>query len=281
MKITRQLLKDYITYPTTKDNLRLEDSTQVYDVVSCDSDTLLITIGDSWTYGLMLTDRSTQTYGKLVSEQLKADWLNISLPGQSNFWMTQRLIEAVNLIKNLDYSKIYIVCAFTEIGRSLVSHVDEFIDYQEWVSSYQGKDIYTDFLEFINVSCINHMNEHAAKDPRITVKIGMTWPDPLGFSTDKNCFEKTWLDVIREHVPMPLDHVCYSAMHGLENLKRAQQFFPNTANFLEWYNDMMDAGTKRLDFMRSYPDHFAYYHPQAHCQQYWADYVVDSLKESK
>lgn len=279
VKISKQLLPDYITYPKDEDDLRLGDLSQIYDVVNRNSDTLLITVGDSWTYGLLLPDRTKQVYGSLVAAELNADWLNISLPGHGNFWITARLVETIDLIKTLDYIKIYIICTFTEIGRSLISSQDDFINYRKWLRNYQGNNIYIDFLKFINTSCIDKINEYASDDPRVTLRIGLTWLDALGFSTDKNCFDKSWIDIIRENNSMPLDHVCYAAMHGLEHLKRAQDFFSNAADFLEWYNDMVEAGTQRLDFIARYPDWFNNKHTSAAGHRLWADYVTNCLKE--
>jgi hypothetical protein len=281
VKISEELLSEYITYPVKEDNLKLGDLSHVYSVVNRNSDTLVITVGDSWTYGLLLPDRMKQVYGSLVAAELNADWLNISLPGQGNFWITARFVETIELIKTLNYNKIYIVCTFTEIGRSLISHLDNFIDYRKWLRNYQGNNIYTDFLQFINTSCIDRINEHAAQDPRVTVRIGLTWPDALGFSPEKNCFDKSWLDVIRENNVMPIDHVCYAAMHGIEHLKRAQNFFSNAADFLEWYNHVVEAGTQRLDFMARYPDWFENKHTLAPGHQLWANYIINCLKESK
>ena len=59
------------------------------DFVSRDSDTLLVTVGDSWTWGAGLArdKRKNCVWGNLVSEMIQADWLNLAQPGQSNQWM--------------------------------------------------------------------------------------------------------------------------------------------------------------------------------------------------
>lgn len=279
VKISKQLLPEYITYPTS-DELHFDDLTQVYDVVSRNSDTLLITVGDSWSYGLELPDRTNQVYGNLVAENIAADWLNISLPGQGNFWITARVEEIMQLIKILDYRKIYIICMFTEIGRSMISHLDGFVKYRSWLAGYTGQEIYQDFLKFINESCVDRIVELTSTDPRVTLHIGTTWPDALGLSNE-HCFKVTWLDVIRLANDLPLDHVCYSAMHGLDHLKRAQSFFPNAADFLEWYNDMISVATQRLDFMHQHPEHFKNCHTRPLGHRIWADYVINCLQESQ
>lgn len=277
VKVSDSLLPEFLTYPT-REELHTGEISNVYTTVSNNSDTLLITIGDSWTYGLELDNRLEQVYGRLVSQALSADWLNVSCPGQGNFWITERFVEVTELIKQLDYKKIYVVCVFTEIGRSIVSHLDGFINYRRWFSHYKGTDIHNDFLHFVNTECINRINEYAT-DPRIVLRIGTTWQDPLGFTVEKNCFEKTWLDVIRQHVQIPVDHTCYSAMHGLVHLKRTEGFFPDKSEFMEWHNGAIDAGINRLDLMRNNPEYFRNHHTLAAGQKYWADYVVSCLRD--
>ena len=74
-----------------------------YCYKSRDSDRLIITIGDSWTYGDSLGKtkvrngiddteyRLNHVYGNILTEQLAADWMNLALPGGSNFWMLNSL----------------------------------------------------------------------------------------------------------------------------------------------------------------------------------------------
>lgn len=278
VKVSQPILPEFLTYPT-KDELHIGNIDEVYTAISNNSDTLLVTIGDSWTYGLELDDRLQQVYGRIVSDSLQADWLNIACPGQGNFWITERFVEAVKLVKTLDYKKIYVICVFTEIGRSIVSHLDGFINYRRWLSQYNGSDIHNDFLKFVNVECINRINEYAITDPRIVLRIGTTWQDPLGFSVEKNCFESTWLEVIKQHVGFEVDHTCYLAMHGLVHLKRTQGFFPDQSKFMEWHNNAIDAGIRRLDLMRNNPEFFRNHHTLAAGQKYWADYVISCLEE--
>ena len=61
-----------------------------------DSDSMIITVGDSWTYGDSLgktcvreglddtQHRLAHVYGNLISQELGVDWINLALPGISN-----------------------------------------------------------------------------------------------------------------------------------------------------------------------------------------------------
>ena len=55
-------------------------------------DYLVITAGDSWTYGESLGDtRLSDVYGCKLSQAVNADWINIGLPGRSNSYIIKNL----------------------------------------------------------------------------------------------------------------------------------------------------------------------------------------------
>lgn len=95
------------------------------------SDSLLITVGDSWTWGDNLGTinkeqgviddydyRVTNIYGYHLANKLDCDWVNIAVCGADN---TSVMLKAVNYIKNLQkqYKHIQVVITLTESGREL------------------------------------------------------------------------------------------------------------------------------------------------------------------
>ena len=93
------------------------------------SDNLLITVGDSWTWGdslgkinqtLNIYDdyehRVTNIYGYHLSKLLNYDFANVAFPGGSNSLILYKLKKFLNGIKK-DYEKILIVFTLTESGR--------------------------------------------------------------------------------------------------------------------------------------------------------------------
>lgn len=58
--------------------------------------TLVVTMGDSWTWGNHLgDDRESLVYGKLLSDYCNADWLNIAKCGCSNYWILDNLYKLI------------------------------------------------------------------------------------------------------------------------------------------------------------------------------------------
>ncbi len=91
------------------------------------SNNMIITVGDSWTYGDSLGNtcvregrddpdhRLHHVYGNLISEELSADWINLALPGVSNrqmfIWLEQLLSRRAH------GSQAVCVITLTESGR--------------------------------------------------------------------------------------------------------------------------------------------------------------------
>lgn len=90
---------------------------------------LLITIGDSWTWGDSIgttkyaqgisdKNRTNLIYGKhlqcLITD---CDWINIAMPGTANQWIVDSALRFPNLISKLNYKKIYLIIGLTDITR--------------------------------------------------------------------------------------------------------------------------------------------------------------------
>ena len=80
-------------------------------------DTLLIMVGDSWTWGdhLGCIDWNTasndpvrleQIAGRHLSNLLDADWVNLARPGCSNYWMLEKLQDLEPYIQKAQYKKV-------------------------------------------------------------------------------------------------------------------------------------------------------------------------------
>ena len=104
---------------------RIETFRQWYSEDIRDRDTLLITVGDSWTWGDHLGNidwnkasddpcRLQQIYGRLLADKLNSDWVNLARPGCSNYWMLEKLQDIGHHFINSTYKKIYLVIALTE-----------------------------------------------------------------------------------------------------------------------------------------------------------------------
>ena len=120
----------------------------IYDFVSRNSKKLLVTIGDSWTYGFRLDEedfsnpdfRLTNTFGFFISEKLNADFLNISVPAINNLWMIKKLEAVCNNVE--DYDQVDVILMATEYGREFNTNFDNDPVYtQMYKDCWTAKDV--------------------------------------------------------------------------------------------------------------------------------------------
>lgn len=112
--------------------------------------TLLITVGDSWTWGdslgqinkeLGILDdydhRTTHIYGYHLSKQLDSDWVNLAICGIDN---TSIILKAHEYLQKISYNydRIYLVFTLTESGRELRGN--NFSKNQKEYDSVKGSD---------------------------------------------------------------------------------------------------------------------------------------------
>ena len=125
---------------TDINNILLPDGKEWYHEKSIGSDTLLITVGDSWTWGDSLgkTDfkfddrdyRINHIYGTRLSEMIDCDFINIGIPGGSNLYILDYLVRTLENL-NKKYNQRHIIFTLTESGRELNNDlIDQKATYQ-------------------------------------------------------------------------------------------------------------------------------------------------------
>jgi len=153
-------------------------------------DTLLITVGDSWTYGDSLgetkvrngvddTDyRLAHVYGALMSVQLGSDWINLALPGSSN---TQMLNWLSKLLPTVKHSRIICTITLTESGR----HEDAF-NLAKYATQQEA------LVSIVN-STYNKIRLLKQQYPTIKFVVAHNFTDPV--ANELTC-ERSWLEVM-------------------------------------------------------------------------------------
>lgn len=157
---------------------RLRTDNKLFFVYQNSND-LLITIGDSWTWGDSLGDlsikyRSKHLYGRYLSEQFKCDWINYGFCGAGN----NKILEALDLI---------LQCILDDYGFNLDRSNYEILagadwpDYDTFYSSVaQYPEIVSEMENFIIpsvidvVDCKNLSNLITKKYQNIHIVITLT-----------------------------------------------------------------------------------------------------------
>jgi hypothetical protein len=107
-----------------------------FDFVKNNKKKLVVTIGESWTWGDSLESswnprsdnkefRLSNVYGGQLAAMLDADFLNLAIPGESNLWITNHLKLFAENLNDFNYEEIYVVLTLTEVGREFQGNLDK------------------------------------------------------------------------------------------------------------------------------------------------------------
>ena len=276
MKLHKSTLPDYFTIASPH-NSHYPDATNTFDFVERNSDVLTVTCGDSWSWGGCMTPepneeiRLTHNYGNLVSAELDTDWLNLSQSGSNNFFIAERIEELGKIIPALNYKKIYLICVFTEIGRSFDSNHDVYIDYLDWFkNNIDNESDFDKFLYFLNAECLKRIQQVVEKY-NIVLRVGSNFVYPLAIEQANGYLKTPWFRLLGIDCPV----ISYTGSTGVSQLKKMEQFIPDAKKslFKSWFSDLVDKA-KYTDKVTGSLNRL---HPDANQHKLWADYILQSF----
>lgn len=265
MKLATNILPTYFTI-AGPENSHFQLPTNCFDFINRESDVLVVTIGDSWTWGsdLPTNSRLQQVYGNLISQQLNADFLNLGQPGSNNFFIAERVEELGAIVNQLEYKKIYLICTFTETGRSFNSHHDVYIDYINWFLNNDAQD----FLAFLNNECYTRIATTSNRHNMI-LRVGTNFVDAVGFDADL----PPWFRSLGIHCDI---QGCVGST-GAAKLAAAEQFAHNKTEFKQWFAQLVDDSLK-IDLACRSPV-LLNAHPSTAGHVAWADIIIKTFNE--
>lgn len=273
MKLYTEILPRYFTIGTPV-NSHYTEPTNCLDFVDRKSGTLLVTIGDSWTWGSELSDRLNQVWGNQVSDFFAWDWLNLSLPGGSNFFIADWAEELANIADYLEYESIVVICLFTEIGRGFNSHHDRHIDYRRWLANncHRPQDFYK-FLEMINSDCANRIL--LASHNKFKIFFASNFVDHLGLPGPLT-LPIPWLRLLG----LNSEKCVYAANDGVRKLQEIKEFLSakKIHMYKSWISDMIDDAELITNIRGQCAQGRTIAHPDHLGHTIWSDYVITYLK---
>lgn len=185
--LTQQTIPKYFTI-ANPENSWFTEPTNTYNFVNRNSKELVVTVGDSWTYGsdITLTNADEQprirlAFGNVLAEQIGADWLNLAMSAQGNFYIAAMVGELANLIPHLNYKKITVICTFTGIGRWFNTFYDLDINYIQWFNqNIHSQNDFDKLLFMLNDVCVSRILDYLKPFNHVKLKIGTNFVEPLG-----------------------------------------------------------------------------------------------------
>lgn len=175
------------------------------------SDTLVVALGDSWTWGDSLSDRANEVYGRIVSDHYDADFVNFGFSGFSNSWILMCGIRLIETLRSIDrYKKIYVLTTLTENGRDIESAAS--FDLAGWAYTVDLKftnDMYQHILDHIEEYWTNQIKEMISLgDGRFSFFIGQNfvwhsmYEKLADLSPQVAISDVNWIEVIGDHLEM-------------------------------------------------------------------------------
>ena len=266
------------------------------------SDSIVVTAGDSWTWGDSLgiiaktkdlpilgwpageappgddyEHRMSHIYGRLIADELDADLLNIARPAGANAEIHDHLIYALPFLKE-KYKKITVIVCLTELGREMIS--DDFWVPEE-VNNYIDVDSFLTDYEKIMFRSFEDNLVKVYPDVQFIFSRNFTYT----YDENKadNHVDKTWMDVLQDANPQenkyPDDLRVLSSM-GITPILQKMKLKNIHSKLKFTFMDQMASALLAEEWMGNNPmqSKKGTRHPLEQGHRAWADYLLPFIK---
>lgn len=254
-----------------------------FDFVDNGSQTLTVTIGDSWTFGWRLSEevdgdqetknrhRVSNTFGWHISQHKNSDYLNISVPACNNLWMAEKFCGFVQIVDQLGYDHVEVIMMMTEYGREF--HTD-FDFAPEYGKIYQNCRSAYDVAMGLSQHIISLLEQHQHR--RVSLTVATNYVDNLYPPSTINYLERSWLEVL---VDRKLDSRCLVVgswvIPKFENLKEYNAGV-DRAELTKELEEIVDQAQDRLNIIYNtgFNHRTGYGHPNSVGHRKFAEYYL-------
>ena len=269
------------------------DNNRAWDADLKGKDTLVVAVGDSWTFGGgLLTDRLNQIYGRLVSNHYDADWLNVGGSGYSNTWIFDFANIIIENLKDSEYQKIIFLITMSEQGRDVATakHCD--LDYHQYESEGRiTEETFDRILSDIEDIYIEKLTTLLSNlDDRYSLVIGsgftwhqktMKWLEQQKISHPHNII---WTELLADKQKLPRPprtNLVYNFVFE-SNLPKLIEYCPklDVPEWKSWMIQKMEVADQVHQFLQKSDLNFDI-HPTPDGHRCWADEMIRILDEAK
>jgi len=235
--------------------------------INNNSSSLLIVVGDSWSYGDSLDNRFDECYASVLANRLNYNLVNCSMCGISNAEILDRLAYELSNINYNNYDNVLIIITLTETGR-------------EWDRYHVESNKIDDLLKTIEQATVNTLDFLTKSVPSNTsVLVGRNFTNYyLETALPDNFLKKNWCEIISVHsgvsfpfTPGPVTGRVFD--HMIDEYK--------DPTFKEWMLSKMDQVVPTWKWLEQSPYNHkkASKHPTAQGHIFWADYLMSNFKQ--
>lgn len=251
------------------------------------SNTVLVNIGESWTYGenvkgiasalqnYSLDTQLKYTFGPRMASKLNVDLYQYARPGNSNGYMFSELERIISYInKTFTYNKILLVMQMTEPSREQ-AHLntldsthpvqklyqrDQNISFHEWLTKYD--EIFLNFLHKIER---NNSNLDV-----IVWKNFCKWNTHMKFERIKQ-IQPCWIAKSAQLLNIKYRSLSFQSIGWLDEMYKNRNIFKIHFD-KSWLNKEMAKIEKSNDFLKA--NKFHSMHPNHKGHAAWADHLL-------
>jgi len=254
------------------------------------SKSLLITAGDSWTWGDSLgrissdgyvddfEHRITHIYGSLLAEHMQSDHVNIGICGGSNVLFYDHLINLLSEVHSY-YNQIIVILTLTELCRE-IKWDDIWIP--KWDENSGSLD---DFLKEYERNMFNSIQKFLlTRYPDVQFLIAHNFTKEFNDNREilgTSIIEKSWVDCLSEHQtlqPYPEIRLLTAGMAInplIQHMKKINCYTKYKLDLFDIYNLGIDAIDWLDDSDLNYSQ--ATRHPTEDAHVIWADYLKEVI----
>lgn len=252
-------------------------------------DTLLIQVGDSWTWGdhLGIIDwnqasndpcRQQQIVGRKLSDLLDADWVNLARPGCSNYWMLEKLQDLRPFIEQSAYKKIYVVVTLTEDLRE-AEYTRRIRVAEPYQQMWTDTDSVEAFLRQVETYLFLNLETFFKGLPTISAHIARAFTDVWPGNDSPLLLPKSWCDVIQDQVGFddyqrPVPFIGQMSINPLN-----EKYIKGNAQRKIEFLDIMERVGTRWNFLGASPYNLkgSTCHPNPAGHELWANYLYAQI----
>lgn len=266
-------------------------NTEYYSVID-NRDSIVVALGDSWTYGDSLPNRHQQMYGNVLATRLSADLLNIGCCGWSNSYVLDHLEYIVSVLNSSSYKKIYIVLTLTENGRDIGD--DRNFPYSAATAFDkfgESEEFYNQVLADIEQFWVDRIKQiMSIMDSRYVTVVGQNfvWHNNVYASLKDSAVvpELNWIECIADaqglNKPNRTPLVTGWVFDGLEESTRRGTGLRSGYKFKSWAIPLLEQATEVNAWLDTSPMNYdkASKHPNADGHRVWANYILNNLQKA-
>jgi hypothetical protein len=267
-----------------------------YDYVDRGSDTLLVTIGDSWTWGSGISGKGVDAtnitaeqndfrldhlYGNIISQDKNWNWINLGFYAMGNQWMVDKVLELRALLPLLEFKEIIVMINFTSTGRWFATSHDSLTDYKTFFQTNKmtAEDDYENFLLDLNRKMLRDINLLTNSETRVKLLVGTNAVDHCGFDIieEKNIIPLPWYRLLSK-TDLDGTFVDMDSIKSLANMENLLYNSDQKIAFQKWMIEKIKQAEKQK-MMLNTMDHVAQdkVHPDHNGHKLWAEYILKNI----